>query len=262
MANASPTFPCPRVRWLRRAALAPLLLAATGAVRAQGASPARPREPIISLPCEGCEAVFEGLPDSLTSTARIAPPGEPGVPLRIEGTVYDRSGHVAPGVIVYAYHTNARGVYPPNEQFRGRAAYRHGLLRGWARTDDSGRYRFDTIRPGSYPGRDNPAHVHMHIIEPGCCTYYIASIRFTDDPLISREQREQALAGHGPIGLERPEPDGHGGWIVHRDIVLGEGLAHYPPDTSSEDPGRAAGAAKSRPAMDGQPGRDLPSGWH
>ena len=34
--------------------------------------PPAPREAVIGLPCEGCEAVFDGLPDSLASAARIA----------------------------------------------------------------------------------------------------------------------------------------------------------------------------------------------
>jgi protocatechuate 3,4-dioxygenase beta subunit len=31
------------------------------------------REPIVGGPCEGCEAVFEGVPEHLVSRARIAP---------------------------------------------------------------------------------------------------------------------------------------------------------------------------------------------
>ena len=30
-------------------------------------------EPIVGGPCEGCEAVFQGLPDELTSSTRLAP---------------------------------------------------------------------------------------------------------------------------------------------------------------------------------------------
>lgn len=196
--------------------------------QALGAPQARETEPIIGTPCEGCEAVFEGLPDTLSSSARIAAEEEPGEPLRIEGTVYDQRGRPAPGVIVYAYHTDARGIYPPNERFRGRAAYRHGLLRGWAKTNAEGRYRFETIRPASYPDSDIPAHVHMQVIEPGCCTYYITSIHFADDPLLSAEDRERMAEGRGGSGLVQPERDENGVWVVRRDIILGEGVPGYP----------------------------------
>lgn len=186
------------------------------------------REPIVGLPCEGCEAVFEGLPTVLASSARIAPADEPGEPLTLEGTVRDRAGRAAPGVIVYAYHTDARGLYPPNERFRGQAAYRHGLLRGWTRSDESGHYRFDTIRPAAYPGRSTPEHVHMHVIEPGRCTYYIDNVLFDDDPLLTDAVRRSMVHGRAGGGVTHPVRDDAGRWRVLRDIVLGQAIPGYP----------------------------------
>ncbi len=204
------------------------LFAWMGSAQTQNTPESRVREPIVGLPCEGCEAVFEGLPVTLTNIARLAPEHEPGELMRIEGTVYGQSGRPASGVILYAYHTDARGIYPRDERLRGQAAYRHGRLRGWVKTDDRGRYRFDTIRPASYPDSDNPAHVHMHVIEVGCCTYYIASIHFEDDPRLSREERDSFVGGCGGSGLVRPERDARGVWVVTRDIILGEGVPGYP----------------------------------
>jgi protocatechuate 3,4-dioxygenase beta subunit len=197
------------------------------AARTEAAPSAREREPIVGRPCEGCEAVFDGLPVALESQARIAPPDEPGEAMRIEGTVVDALGRPAPGVVVYAYHTNARGIYPRDERLRGRPGYRHGTLRGWARTDDRGHYRFDTIRPVGYPGTDMPAHVHMHVIEIGHCTYYIDSIEFLDDPRLPRTARESRDGCRGGCGLVMPRRDENGVWHVTRDIVLGESVPGY-----------------------------------
>jgi len=181
--------------------------------------------PVVGLPCEGCEAVFDGIPDRpLTADERIAGPGEPGEPLRIEGTITDPSGRPAPGVIVYAYHTDAHGVYPRDESRRTESGRRHGRLHGWVRSDEAGRYVFRTIRPASYPDRRTPAHVHMHVIEPGCCTYYIDSIHFTDDPRLSASDRERMKDGRGGSGLVSPVRDENGVFVVRRDIVLGEGV--------------------------------------
>lgn len=168
------------------------------------------REAIIGGPCEGCEWVFEGQPAKLSSQARIAPPGEPGVPLVIEGVVTTARGTIAPGIVVYAYHTDSGGIYPPGPN-------RHGRLRGWAVSDAQGRYRFDTIRPGAYPGRNIPEHVHMHVIEPGRATYYIDELRFTDDPLITAANRRTDARGGN--GLVTPQKRGDG-WYARRDIVL------------------------------------------
>lgn len=201
-------------------------LVVSGALHPQPPQPGLATEPIIGLPCEGCEAVFQGLPETLTSQARIAPEGEPGEPMVIEGTILDADGRPVSGVIVYAYHTDARGVYPRDGRLSG-AAMRHGRLRGWAETDQDGRYVFNTIRPASYPSRDTPAHVHMHVIEPGCCTYYIDAIHFADDPLLMRRERREMAEGRGGSGLVHPQRDTSGVWHATRDIVLGEGVPGY-----------------------------------
>lgn len=217
-----------------------IVIAALGAAcgaRAVAPADAQPAEPelqpvpIVGLPCEGCEAVFEGLPSALDWQARIAPADEPGAALRIEGTVFDQAARPVPGTIVYAYQTNAQGIYPTDDSLLGSAAHRHGRLRGWARTDAAGRYRFDTIRPAGYPGTDLPAHVHMHIIEPGRCTYYIDDVMFTDDPRLTEANRHQLTAGRGGAGIATPERAASGAWSVTRDIVLGAGIPGYPPRT-------------------------------
>lgn len=196
--------------------------------RAEAPTDARPRERVVGLPCEGCTAVFDGLPATLASNARIAPRSESGSALRILGTVFTKGGEPAAGVIVYAYHTNSRGIYPASDRLRGQAGSRHGLLRGWARTDAKGQYRFDTIRPAGYPGTDIPEHVHMHVIEVGRCTYYIDDIMFEDDPRLLPEKNRHMSPGRGGGGVVKPQKDASGTWTVTRDILLGEKIPGYP----------------------------------
>ena len=184
------------------------------------------REPIVGGPCEGCEAVFQDRPPTLPSQARIAPPGEPGEPLVLSGRVVDRAGRPAAGIVVYAYHTDRRGIYPHAPGLRGAAA-RHGALRGWAMTDAAGRYRFETIRPGSYPGRDVPQHIHMHVIEPGRATYYIDDVMFADDPKLTAAQRRLLVSGRGGDGIAMPSRTA-GAWHAVRDITLGANIPGDP----------------------------------
>jgi protocatechuate 3,4-dioxygenase beta subunit len=179
---------------------------------------AAPREAVIGGRCEGCEWVFDDQPGTLGSLARIAPANQPGSPMVIKGTVTTLRGAPTPGVIVYAYHTDQTGIYPP-------AANRHGSLRGWALTDAQGRYRFDTIRPGAYPSRNVPEHVHMHVIEPGIGTYYIDNLEFEDDPLNSQRGRTEQRGGDGFMLPVRRD----GVWQARRDIVLGRNIPGYPP---------------------------------
>ncbi len=175
--------------------------------------------PVIGGPCQGCEFVYEGLPSTLTSTARIAPPDEPGEPLILEGVARHADGSAAAGVVVYAYHTDVAGVYPKDLTF-------HGRLRGWARTDADGRYRFSTIRPAGYPDGAECAHIHMHVIEPGTGTYYVDNVVFDDDPDLPQRLRERSAHGRGGSGLTFPKKV-DGVWQVRRDITLGQNIPGY-----------------------------------
>src|SRR5690606_15331583 len=95
-----------------------------------GPAAAKGQEPIVGLPCEGCEGVFVGLPEELDSVARIGPADEPGEALVLTGTVRDQHEEPVGGVIVYAYQTDAEGNYPSHAA--GEGSYpRHGSLRAW-----------------------------------------------------------------------------------------------------------------------------------
>lgn len=183
---------------------------------------AAPSEILVGGPCQGCEAVFEGRPAKLASVARIAPATEPGEPLVVEGVVRRANGAAVPGVIVYAYHTDASGLYPSSPGAR----HRHGRLRGFAVTDREGRYVFRTIRPASYPRSNNPQHVHMHVLEPRRCHYTIDDLVFTDDPTLTAEMQRSHARGRGGIGIATPRRVGQT-WTVRRDIVLGAGIPDY-----------------------------------
>lgn len=193
-----------------------LVLLTTALFAAADAAPV----PVLGGPCEGCEIVHAGMPAQLGATARIAPVGEPGEPLVVEGVVRTADGAPAAGIVVYGYHTNAKGLYPDG-------ATRHGDLRGWARTGADGRYRFETIRPGGYPGRRDPQHIHLHVIEPGRGTYFIDDVLFEDDARLTPGIRAH-LAGRGGNGITTPTRDADGTWRVERDIVLGLNVPGYP----------------------------------
>lgn len=175
--------------------------------------------PVIGGPCEGCDLVYQGMPGWLDLSGKIATQGEAGETLIVTGKVTRQSGAAARGVIVYAYQTNADGVYPPGPTW-------HGNLRGWALTNAQGEYQFQTIRPGSYPERDEPQHIHMHVVEPGVGTYYIDNIEFSDDPL--RQNTTEIPSSRGGSGLVNPVRDAQEIWRVRRDIVLGLNIPGYP----------------------------------
>lgn len=169
--------------------------------------------------CEGCEAVHERAPSSLSWQARIASENEPGEPMVVRGRVFEPDGVTpASGVIIYAHQTNAEGAYaggtPESEWSR-----RHGRLRGWVKTGADGRYEFITIKPAPYPTHTEPAHVHLTILEPGRKPYYIDDVVFAGEYRVDDEYRRsrENRGGSGIVALTRA-PDGT--WIARRDIVL------------------------------------------
>lgn len=197
-------------------AVSTLLLIASGVAFPQACAQST-REDLYA--CEGCEAIYEHPFDDLSWQTVIPPEGEPGEPLLLSGTVYQPDGRTpAPGVVLYAHHTNAEGVYPTRGDETGWAR-RHGYLRGWVKTDAEGRYRFQTIRPAHYPGRSGPAHIHLIVKEPDRPEYWIDDVVFEDDPAVTpryrRERRDRG--GSGIIRLTRDED---GTWHGTRDVIL------------------------------------------
>lgn len=197
-----------------------LILACTAGAQEADDRDTDDREPVVGGPCEGCDNVFLGMPAELSSNARIALEDEPGEPLILDGTVRDVDGEPVAGVIVYAYHTDNRGIYPPGDTH-------HGRLRGWVETDAEGRYRFDTIRPGGYPESRAPQHIHMHVVEPGRCTYFINDIHFADDERLTDAIQRRSERGRSGSGLVTPVRTGDGPWKATRDIDLGENVPGY-----------------------------------
>jgi protocatechuate 3,4-dioxygenase beta subunit len=148
----------------------------------------------------------------------IPPEGEPGEPLVIAGTIYQPDGRTpAKGVSLYVFHTDAKGVYSPDQE-EGKPP--KPRLQGWMRTQADGRYEFRTIRPAAYPGGDTPAHIHAGVFGRGV-RYWINDYWFADDPLITPKQRKRVDEAEGSgkviVTLKR---DDKGVWRGTRDIIL------------------------------------------
>ena len=108
--------------------------------------------------------------------------------MRISGTVYESDGKTpARNVLMYFYHTNAQGRYAKlGTEPRTSHAWWHGYCRGWLKTNEKGQYQLTTIRPGPYPGRKIPAHIHFYVQAPTQKTcYYLSDFVFADDPLVT-----------------------------------------------------------------------------
>lgn len=174
---------------------------------------------LIGGPCEGCEAIFEFGERLLSPVDTLPGFKQTDEKLKITGTIYLPDGQTpAQDVILYIYHTDAKGVYPARGNETGWAR-RHGYLRGWIKTKADGNYTFYTQKPGSY-GR-NPAHIHPTILEPDGKYYYIAEYLFEGDPNLKNGWGNRG--GPGVVKLKQE----NGLQVAERDIILGLNVPGY-----------------------------------
>lgn len=116
--------------------------------------------------------------------------GEPlGERITISGAVRDEEGAPVVGALVEVWQANAAGRYahvsdqhpaPLDPNFSGA---------GRCLTDDEGRYRFITIKPGAYPWRNHPnawrpAHVHFSVFSGAFAQRLVTQMYFPGDPLL------------------------------------------------------------------------------
>lgn len=189
-------------------------------------TPVEEEAELIGGPCEGCEAVFEFGDRSLDPVDSLPGFGEEGQAIKISGTIYQQDGNTpAENVILYVYHTNQEGIYPTKGDEKGWAK-RHGYIRGWMKTGKSGNYTFYTSKPGAYPNRSNPEHIHAILLEPNGKYYYIQDYHFKGDSLLTERQKNPSQPRGGTNGLLELENE-DGLWVGKRDIILGRNVPGY-----------------------------------
>jgi len=182
--------------------------------------------PIVGGRCEGCDLLYEGLPENLNAIDTSAGWHENGRKLIVTGTVYESDGQTpARDVIVYYWQTDDKGIYSAKDGMP-EAAKRHGHIRGWMKTGPDGMYALYTIRPGAYPGSQNPEHIHIVIKEPELGEYYVDEWVFDNDPFLTPKMRKQHQ-NRGGSGILKIVPENGVQTAVH-DIILGKNIPNYP----------------------------------
>jgi protocatechuate 3,4-dioxygenase, beta subunit len=154
-----------------------------------------PRRPLASTPEElhslsgpvfGEDAIGE-LDHDLTHQHEGEPLGERII---VYGRVLGDDGRPIRNALVEVWQANAAGRYlhevdqhpaPLDPNFTGA---------GRCLTDDEGRYRFVTIKPGSYPWRNHPnawrpAHIHFSIFGRMFTQRLVTQMYFPGDPLFA-----------------------------------------------------------------------------
>jgi protocatechuate 3,4-dioxygenase, beta subunit len=153
-----------------------------------------PSKPLVYLPhtlSEVTGPLFDAsVVDSKACDLTRQHSGEPlGERIIVSGRVLDEDGRPVPHTLIEIWQANATGRYrhkvdqhdaPLDPNFTGS---------GHTLTDASGRYRFVTIRPGSYPWKNHynawrPAHIHFSLFGPAFATRLVTQMYFPGDPLL------------------------------------------------------------------------------
>jgi protocatechuate 3,4-dioxygenase beta subunit len=127
-------------------------------------------------------------PARVTSSERIGPMSQAGIPFVVHGVVLDPSGKPLGDVEVFAYQTDTHGIYAPP------GAADPWPLKGWALTDSQGRFEFRTIRPAAYPSNTIPGHVHL-TFKTTAYGRQVTEVMFDDDPLATSDYRQRQGPG-------------------------------------------------------------------
>lgn len=166
--------------------------------------------PLIGLglvELSGCASAKSGTaltPGSWRAT--LCSDKEPGEPLIVTGTIYGPDGRTpVEGINLFVYQTDVKGVYTTSG-----GDNRNTRLHGAMRSNAEGKYEFRTIKPGSYPGSSNPAHIHAYVSGPNYPEDWIDEYHFDDDRFISDEQKRKAaeLGSFSPILKLTRDKDG------------------------------------------------------
>jgi protocatechuate 3,4-dioxygenase beta subunit len=185
-----------------------------------------PKQPLAALPPGALLGAGPVVPagfvrdgdNDLTRAGRSAPIGERIV---VSGRVLDGDGRPVRRSLVEVWQANAAGRYdhPGDTHEAPLDPNFHGA--GKALTDDEGRYRFVTIRPGAYPWRNHPfawrpQHIHFSLLGNAPIQRLVTQMYFPGDPLLPLD----------PIYNCVPDPAARERMVSHLVLETGiEGIA-------------------------------------
>ena len=122
----------------------------------------------------------------LTQHGRSAPLGEKIV---VSGLVMDEEGEPLRNSLIEVWQCNSAGRYWHKKDQHGAPLDPNFYGVGKMLTDDEGRYRFITIKPGPYPWANHdkawrPAHIHFSLFGNAYAQRLVTQMYFPADPLL------------------------------------------------------------------------------
>jgi protocatechuate 3,4-dioxygenase, beta subunit len=153
-----------------------------------------PTKPLVHIPYTLSEVTGPSFPRDIVQANACdltrQHSGEPlGERIIVSGRVLDENSHPVANTLVEIWQANAAGRYRHQADQHNAPLDPNFTGSGQAITDEQGRYRFVTIRPGEYPWRNHynawrAAHIHFSVFGPAFATRIVTQMYFPGDPLI------------------------------------------------------------------------------
>ncbi len=152
----------------------------------------------------------------------LAAPGVPGERVTVSGRVIDGDGKPVADAVVEIWQANAHGRYahPEDTQDKPLATDFRGF--GRVPTDDDGRFRFATIKPGRVPagaGGLQAPHLNVTIFMRGLLKHLVTRMYFAGDPANAEDEALLRVAADRRETLTAKPVAGQPGSLTW-DIVL------------------------------------------
>jgi protocatechuate 3,4-dioxygenase beta subunit len=133
--------------------------------------------------------------------------GQPlGERIIVTGRVLDDDGRPVRKTLVEVWQANAAGRYAHDRDRHPAPLDPNFTGAGRCLTDDQGRFRFVTVKPGAYPWKNHPnawrpAHVHFSVFGTEFTHRLVTQMYFPGDPLLDRDPIFQSISS--PEARER-----------------------------------------------------------
>jgi protocatechuate 3,4-dioxygenase beta subunit len=128
--------------------------------------------------------------------------GEPiGERIIVAGKVVDERGRPVRNTLIEIWQANAAGRYVHKADQHDAPLDPNFLGAGRCMTDDQGRYRFKTIKPGAYPWGNHtnawrPNHIHLSLFGEYFPSRLVTQMYFPGDPLLGLDPIFQGTPEH------------------------------------------------------------------
>ncbi len=195
-----------------------------------------PTKPLIPLPASLSEMTGPVFghdtvdPIDADLTRNATRNGEPiGERIIVTGRLLDEDGRPVADSLIEIWQANAAGRYVHKQEVHDAPLDPNFFGAGRTVTDQEGRYRFVTLKPGSYPWGNHPnawrpAHIHFSLFGPSFVTRLVTQMYFEGDPTfaydpifnsVPEETRDLLIA---KFSIEQTEPGWAHAYVF--DIVL------------------------------------------